>query len=463
MQKIPKQVIKERKEKLNNASIKLKEHFVGIDYVIDDIIKNIEMWYLYPNFLTRPTIINMWGMTGSGKTDLIHKLVELLDMSDSFLNIDIGLHHDKTYVSSISSKFLIKNITPDKQSILFIDEFQKFTSRSNESGVRFDDIWKLLSEGQLTDNYERIAFIEQYINDIRYKVHDSFEKELSWLTENNKNVSNAIPKGFTSEQWTFLTGGDGDESLGEKKRPNVSKYMISSLLTILKITQEDIDEIWNMKSMFDSINEFTYTKLLCENAVDRIHYLQILLDSCNPFILLKFYTKKYEEMKISENSKDDADRFIYSKLLIFISGNVDELFHSDNVMISIDELYKKTEDITIDKIKNSLFNIFRPEQVSRLGNTHIIYRSLKREHFKILAEREVNNYIEMIKYKHDIDITKDLSKYDIFKLAEKRGLFPSQGVRPFLSTVTTILSEITLEILVKHSESSNKLLSVFKS
>ena len=58
-----------RKSKLEEAAIILKKEFVGIDTIIDEVIHSIEPWYIYPQGQIRPTIINLWGMTGVGKTN----------------------------------------------------------------------------------------------------------------------------------------------------------------------------------------------------------------------------------------------------------------------------------------------------------------------------------------------------------------------------------------------------------
>ena len=38
--------------------------------------------YAMPQVLSRPVIVNLWGMTRVGKTDLIRRLVKALDIQD---------------------------------------------------------------------------------------------------------------------------------------------------------------------------------------------------------------------------------------------------------------------------------------------------------------------------------------------------------------------------------------------
>ena len=61
----------DKRKNLETAKENLKKHFVGLDNIIDKIIEKLTAWYLFPEILTRPLVINLWGMTGVGKTDLI--------------------------------------------------------------------------------------------------------------------------------------------------------------------------------------------------------------------------------------------------------------------------------------------------------------------------------------------------------------------------------------------------------
>lgn len=70
-------IIKKR-DLLTQASIILKKEFFGMDSVIDQIIESISSWYFFPHMQERPVVLNLWGMTGVGKSDLLKRLVQLL-------------------------------------------------------------------------------------------------------------------------------------------------------------------------------------------------------------------------------------------------------------------------------------------------------------------------------------------------------------------------------------------------
>lgn len=55
-----KERISDRKQKLDEIKIKLKEKFFGIDEVIDDVIEKISLWYLMPEVQINPWRAISW-------------------------------------------------------------------------------------------------------------------------------------------------------------------------------------------------------------------------------------------------------------------------------------------------------------------------------------------------------------------------------------------------------------------
>lgn len=79
-----------------------------------------------------------------------------------------------------------------------------------------------------------------------------------------------------------------------------------------------------------------------------------------------------------------------SHSIIFVLGNLDEAYsmsHNMNPDISADEFHEATSKITIADIKRALRKRFRPEQIARLGNNHIIYKSFNCAQFRALIDR----------------------------------------------------------------------------
>jgi cell division protease FtsH len=95
-----------------------------------------------------------------------------------------------------------------------------------------------------------------------------------------------------------------------------------------------------------------------------------------------------------------------------------------------------TEKITIVDIKNALSRKFKPEQVARFGNIHLIYKSLKKNDFEALIEQEIAKITKKNKEHFGIDIE---IGGNINQLIYQNGVFPVQGVRPVFSSITDIV------------------------
>jgi cell division protease FtsH len=130
----------------------------------------------------------------------------------------------------------------------------------------------------------------------------------------------------------------------------------------------------------------------------------------------------------------------YSQMLILISGNLDEAFqmatHTSDSEVDADIYHAFTKKITAVDIKNALTRRFRPEQVARFGNIHLIYPSLRKSDFEALIRKEVGKIVSRTEDRFGVNI--HISD-NIYGLIYRNGVFPVQGVRPVFSSVTDIL------------------------
>ncbi|MBU6340001.1 MAG: AAA family ATPase [Bacteroidetes bacterium] len=130
----------------------------------------------------------------------------------------------------------------------------------------------------------------------------------------------------------------------------------------------------------------------------------------------------------------------YSQTLILISGNLDEAFqmasHTSDSEVDADIYHAFTKKITAVDIKNALTRRFRPEQVARFGNIHLIYPSLRKADFELLIQKEVEKIVQ--RTFDNFGVRVDISN-SIYQLIYRNGVFPVQGVRPVFSSVTDIL------------------------
>ncbi len=369
MIQIDPQAIEQKKKTLEQARITLKEHFIGIDGIIDNLLDYIQVWYLLPEILTRPMIVNLWGMTGVGKTDLIRKLVKCLDFQDRFAEIELSNIDGTSWMSSVAQALGDQNIQDENPSIVLFDEIQRFNTIDGDGNpvgqTKFMDFWELLSDGKLSKKSK---------DDLDYYLYNYLSKK----KDNDKRKMK------------------GEEV--EDDNPLLQLWEARELKKVL-----------SLDNTVDEITEMTES-----------HAIELIKQT-------KSKKKIYEPVN-------------YAKMLIIISGNLDEAFYmageTSEADVDADIFHAFTQKITLVDVKNSLNRKFRPEQVARFGNIHLIYTSLRKENFEKLIEKDIERIIKSTKDNLDITLKVDAS---INRLIYRNGVFPVQGVRPVFSSIGDIL------------------------
>jgi hypothetical protein len=366
---IDKLEIENKKKKLDQCKLFLKKEFIGIDTIIDDLLNYIQIWYLIPDILNRPIIVNLWGMTGVGKTDLIRKMVKFLDFQDRFAEVELSNIDQSSWNTTVAQILQNNEINDENSKIILFDEIQRFNTLDVEGKplpqTKFIDFWELLSDGRLSKK-------------------SKFDMDYILINFMNKKRNNEKRKAR-------------GEEIGVEDY-NVDSWMAKELKNNLG-TNMSIEDI---------------TALSEEEIVNLIMQ--------------------------SKKKKTVYEPVNHSKTLIIISGNLDEAFQMANQTseadVDADIFHAFTKKITFVDIKNALSRKFRPEQVARFGNIHLIYNSLKREDFEKLIAKEIQKIEKDRKEKLGISIK--IGK-KINELIYNNGVFPVQGVRPVFSSIIDVL------------------------
>lgn len=131
----------------------LHAHFVGIDAVIDELCDAVAVWYLMPEVLSRPLVVNLWGMTGVGKTDLVRRLIGALQVQDRFVELELSNTDAESRFDLVAERLADAGVLDGGPAVLLVDEIQRFrtiTPGGDPVGqTRFSDFWELLSDGRL--------------------------------------------------------------------------------------------------------------------------------------------------------------------------------------------------------------------------------------------------------------------------------------------------------------------------
>lgn len=406
--------MKTKMEKLSQVKAQLKKEFIGIDEVIDKVIESITSWYLIPEMNDRPVIVNLWGLTGTGKTSLVNRLIELLEIN-KYLYLDLGksnvqgqsLYNNNTVDSALSE---LSEFEKDVRSYIFVlDEFQH-AKTLDERRIEIDkpqsrSVWELLDSGKVSVTSFNRLFSRNY--------YEALSEISIFKHEGIKIINGIVPNEYISKI---------DEITGSLRKFKTSyledckDYTIVSL--DLRCGLRDVDE--NLDSEF---TEFLYN---CSDIDDLLNELRRIKDII-------------DKPKVMDCSKS----------LVFVLGNLDEVYpmHGDfNPDIDADEYYEMTKKININDIKRCLKSRFRSEQISRLGNNHILYPSLKKDSFQKIIKLILENIKNKYEKRTNLLINFDES---IEKLLYSESVYPVQGVRPIFTTVNNIISSKLPETIIK--------------
>jgi hypothetical protein len=385
--KVQKSDFLKKTEILEEVKLTLKSEFFGLDEVIDQIVDYASSWYTLHQIQEKPAIINLWGLTGVGKTSLIKRFVELINFKNKFYRFDIG---EKSGFNSFNR--LIRDICEnddDSPLILLFDEFQHAKSLSQGKEIEEEKsrtIWEIIDSG-------RVNYFD-------------FSKGSWYIKEDVKKLIGLIRRGVKIENGLIVEGKE--LYLNAFKIETAEKFLHNKFL-------ENLFEIASDILNFDILMD--------------------LEDFC-----AKLNTKETLDFIIKTIDKLDAPKEKnFTKSLIFIVGNLDEAYPmtgDHNVDISADEFNKMTQQINIMDVKQALKIRFREEQIARLGNTHVIYPALTNKSYEKIIQSELDKVSLRINESTNIKVIFDLS---INELVYKEGVFPTQGARPLFTTIHTII------------------------
>lgn len=409
--------ILEKKEKLSAVKAQLKLEFVGLEQIIDEVIDLAMPWFLFPDAQLRPTIINMWGLTGSGKTALVNRIIELLDYKRLYVQMDMG-EFESDSASWIKTMFTDDlEFFHEQPGVICFDEFQfarTITKDGSELGKdKLRVIWDMLDSGKI--NY--IPYQNSYY---------MMRAELCLV-----NLMKCEDKGVV------IRNGIVEEKEKEFLDTFSEYYFESS-----GRNGQVVDKLY----------------FLSQDFMDGLFYL--FNDDNQPRHKLKERIEKCDLTSIQRiiiegaNRRNAVKQLDLSKSLIFVLGNLDEAYymsHSLNPDISADELHETTCKINIAHIKSALKERFRNEQIARLGNNHIIYRSFTNQNFRDIISQKLVALKVYVKQRFGFEIEFDESVIDV---VYSEGVFPAQGTRPVFTTIKNLIegniSKVVLEMMTKN-------------
>lgn len=364
---------------LQRISQELKAELFGIDEVIDRVIDSLRAWYVLPQLISRPVVVCLWGLTGTGKTQLTRKLAQKLGFYDRFVEVQMdGFSHGSGYASagSVSAMLAESGIAEGEPGILVLDEFQRFRTIDPKGGdievKRFQDVWALLSDGRLAPS---LSFLGE------------LESTLAWSLYQEDHAERGKDE------------SDGETPRNARAKFRLSPYEAKEFKQCLKL-QEPLVEVmaWDAAQVQARIRDFR-----------------------------------------QEQQRWEAD---YSKLLVFVAGNLDAMYAEmadrvEDCDTEADIFHELTRKLSVIDVKKALVERFKPEQVARLGNNHIVYPSFSRATYQRLIEATCQRYADEV---HATSGVRFAIGQDVLDEIYTNAVFPAQGTRPLFSSIHAILS-----------------------
>lgn len=406
-----------RKESLEKVRVQLKNEFVGIDDPIDEIIDLVHSWYCFPDGQVRPTVINMVGMTGVGKTSLIERMFALLDIEQNFYKFDMGYYANPS--SSIRDDISQKVRSYNGEPIAFVlDEFQlsrSLDSNGNElDRPNFRSIWDLLDSGKL-------HLIEKNYN---IDTLHLLMMKLEYITSKGVSAKGLyVQSGEKLHNELFGNGNDEEyeEESDDSNKDKKVKFIPTSYYYYIKNS-------WPNRFMSNGILEE---------------------------FLSEFKTHEEAIAFLNETIEHISKPKIYdfSNAIIFNISNIDDVYVGSRQMdpdVDADILHKYSKNIGLFDVKAALSLRFRPEQVARLGNNYVIYPSLSSAAYRGIVAMELDKISKNVENKFGIKINFDKSIHDIMY---KEGVFPTQGARPIFTTINSAITSFIGRVM-SHVEES---------
>ncbi|MCH7342558.1 AAA family ATPase [Pelomonas sp. CA6] len=359
----------QRNQQLQAIAAQLKTELFGIDAIIDRVIDSVRAWYVLPELVSRPVIVCLWGLTGTGKTQLVRRLAQLLGFYDRFVEVQMdGFSNGASWrgAQSISGMLAKSCVREGEPGILALDEFQRFRTIDNKRSElrveRYQDVWALLSDGRLPPSLSLLGDIESSIAEAAFDAERAEDSEAQLR--------------FKLRSW-------------EAKELQRNLKLDAPLMEIMAWTPEQLQE-------------------------------------------------RLRAFRESGEQRWETD---YSRLLVFVCGNLDEMYEDlatsvDDCDSDADIFHALTGKLNVIDVKQALNRRFKPEQVARLGNEHVIYPSLSRRAYEQLIEQGCVRYARETQSRSGLRFEVDAS---VREQIYANAVFPAQGTRPLFSSLHAIL------------------------
>ena len=395
--------IQAQRARLRRAQELLKSEFIGLDSIIDSLIDGVTAWACMPEAQQRPTIIGLWGLTGVGKSSLIKRLAHHMDWTSRLSILDSG---EMKVSSSLSTR--LSQLAEDGKldaPIFLLDEFQRgFTVEEGKEVYGEGLLWDWLDTGKMTDtsHIHNLAYAFQEVRKLRQCVEMGVGVEKGRVVSEEKLYQSIME----DRDYDLL----GDLLIGEGRERKERKPFFVKFRTLEFIADQNPRK-WS--------TAFTLYQALC-SCPDGVSMVDLLEDEIRELLAPRVYD--------THNA------------LVFVAGNLDDAYgmaFDVEVDSDADVMKSQSQAIGLPEIKSALLRRYRPEQIARLGNRHLIYPAFGRKEYEEIIARTAQEVLSRYGASYGFELEASPS---LLSIVYQEGVAPAQGVRPVLSTVDQLVT-----------------------
>ncbi len=389
-----------RIQQLKQARETIRSTHFGIDTEVDRLMQAVTPWYLLNSTQQRPRVIGLWGMTGTGKSSLVRALVNALGMGERTFWLDAGESRKSDWLEDHLK--LMDAYHSGQEVIMVIDEFQRArTVRGGDDAYESTELrrlWEFMDSGRavlMPNRYQQEAILELY--DL-----------LSEALAQGCRISNGRVVSGAKLYWELSERGYNDEVM--EKHPYALPCKTWDWFRGQHPNRESVTAFKRRMERMDGPAMLAMVK----EAVDRIR---------TPHV------------------------FDGRRALVIVLGNLDGLYTvgSDPVAeLEPDVLLARHKQMNLTGVQQALLELFRIEQVGRLGTDHVIFPPIGADTVARLVSTEAERIRTTASSELGIDITFNSGLLDRI---QREASIAVLGARPVIEAVHQALPALISEAL----------------
>jgi len=388
------------RERLTMTRGALRKSHVGLNDEIDRMMEAVAAWQLFHAAQERPRILGLWGMTGTGKSSIVRTLLQELELEERTCWLDAGECRRGQWLEQHMD--LLRTHLHGSPLVVVIDEFQH--ARTVKSGIELEEapelrrMWELIDAGRalLMPGYRRLEDLMDLRDQLATQLANgvlvrngrvvrgitAFRKSMEVHMDNrDKTLAWAIPM----SNWSWL---------------RESKAGTRSLATLQRQMEQ--------------------------------------LDGDGLLALL--------DQAISEARTPHV--FDARQALVIVLGNLDDLYvlgREPLPALDPDVLLARHERLSTTGVQQALLELFRIEQVARMGTDHLVLPPMGRNTVRELVSRETQRMAERTGQLAGAHIR--ISEGLLDRLLAQAAI-PILGARPIVEAVQQVVPVLLSQVLL---------------